>query len=226
MQTISSTFIPTILPDQNFISVIIAMIGTTIAPWMLFFVQSNIVEKGNGAKKTELEKDLFGGRVDAISGSVAALAVAWFIIVTTGSVLNPAGIQVQTAEDAARALAPFAGDYARILFGIGLVAASFLAACVLPLTTSFVVCEAFGWEAGVNFKWKEAPTFKTLLTVIIVASMIVVLLPDIGLMDIMLQSQFISGLILPVLLVFMALIASNERIMGKYAIGPITKFLL
>ena len=97
---------------------------------------------------------------------------------------------------------------------------------MLPLTTSFVVCEAFGWEAGVDFKWKEAPTFKTLLTVIIVASMVVVLLPDIGLMDIMLQSQFISGLILPVLLVFMALIASNERIMGKYAIGSITKLLL
>lgn len=214
------------MPDQNFISIIIAMIGTTIAPWMLFFVQSNVVEKGNGAKKTELESDLFSGRVDAISGSVAALAVAWFIIVTTGAVLFPQGIQVQTAEDAASALAPLAGDYAKILFGVGLVAASFLAACVLPLTTSFVVCEAFGWEAGVDFKWKEAPTFKTLLTVIIILSAVIVLLPDIGLMDIMLQSQFIGGLILPVLLVFMALIASNERIMGKYAIGPITKFLL
>lgn len=224
--TLCHTFLVSINFEQNFISVIIAMIGTTIAPWMLFFVQSNIVEKGNGAKKDELKSDLLSGRVDAISGSVAALAVAWFIIVTTGTVLNPAGIQVQTAEDAARALAPFAGDYARILFGIGLVAASFLAACVLPLTTSFVVCEAFGWEAGVDFKWKEAPTFKTLLTVIIVASMIVVLLPDIGLMDIMLKSQFISGIILPVLLVFMALIASNPRIMGKYAIGPIAKFLL
>lgn len=205
---------------------IIAMIGTTIAPWMLFFVQSNIVEKGNGAKKSDLKRDLLSGRVDAISGSVAALAVAWFIIVTTGTVLFPQGISVSTAQDAARALAPFAGEYAEILFGVGLVAASFLAACVLPLTTSFVICEAFGWEAGVSFKWKEAPTFKTILTVIIILSLVIVLLPDIGLMDIMLQSQFISGVILPVLLVFMVLIAGNQYIMGKYAIGPIAKFLL
>lgn len=149
--TIASTVVPQILPDRNFIALIIAMFGTTIAPWMLFFVQSNVVEKGNGAKKSDLARDLLSGRVDAISGSVAALAVAWFIIVTTGTVLFPQGITVQSAEDAARALAPFAGPYAEILFGVGLVAASFLAACVLPLTTSFVVCEAFGWEAGVDF---------------------------------------------------------------------------
>lgn len=225
-QTIASTIVPNILPQRNFISLIIAMFGTTIAPWMLFFVQSNVVEKGSGAKKSNLKLDLLSGRVDAISGSIVALAVAWFIIVTTGTVLFPQGITVESAQDAARALAPFAGPYAEILFGVGLVAASFLAACVLPLTTSFVVCEAFGWEAGVNFKWKDAPTFKTLLTVIIVLSLVIVLLPDIGLMDIMLQSQFIGGLILPVLLIFMALIASNERIMGKYVVSPITKFLL
>lgn len=193
---------------------------------MLFFVQSNVVEKGNGAKKSDLKLDLLSGRVDAISGAVAALAVAWFIIVTTGTVLFPQGITVQSAQDAARALAPFAGPYAEILFGVGLIAASFLAACVLPLTTSFVVCEAFGWEAGVDFKWKDAPTFKTLLTLIIVFSFVVVLLPDIGLMDVMLQSQFIGGLILPVLLVFMVLIAGNERIMGQYAIGTVAKVLL
>ena len=225
-QTISSTFLPQIAFQENYIAVIIAMIGTTIAPWMLFFVQSNIVEKGNGAKKSDLARDLLSGRVDAISGSVAALAVAWFIIVTTGNVLFPQGIHVETAQDAARALAPFAGEYAEILFGVGLVAASFLAACVLPLTTSFVICEAFGWEAGVSFKWKEAPTFKTILTVIIALSLVIVLLPDIGLMDIMLQSQFISGIILPVLLVFMVLIASNQHIMGVHAVGPVTKFIL
>ena len=224
--TLLGTVVPQILPQQNFISIIIAMIGTTIAPWMLFFVQSNVVEKGNGAKKSDLKLDLLSGRVDAISGAVAALAVAWFIIVTTGTVLFPQGITVESAQDAARALAPFAGPYAEILFGVGLIAASFLAACVLPLTTSFVVCEAFGWEAGVDFKWKDAPTFKTLLTLIIVFSFVVVLLPDIGLMDVMLQSQFIGGLILPVLLIFMVLIAGNERIMGQYAIGRIAKFLL
>lgn len=220
------TLVPTILPEKNFLALVIAMFGTTIAPWMLFFVQSNVVEKGNGAKASDLKSDLLSGKVDAISGSVVALAIAWFIIVTTGTVLFPQGISVETAEDAARALAPFAGEYAEILFGVGLVAASFLAACVLPLTTSFVVCEAFGWEAGVSFKWREAPTFKGLLTFIIVLSTGVVLLPDIGLMDIMLKSQFISGLILPVLLVFMVLIASDKYIMKEYAVGSITKVLL
>lgn len=202
------------------------MFGTTIAPWMLFFVQSNVVEKGSGAKKAELKKDLLGCRVDAISGSVCALIVAWFIIVTTGNVLFPQGITVESAQDAACALEPFAGKYSEILFGVGLVAASFLAACVLPLTTSFVVCEAFGWEAGVSFKWRQAPIFKGLLTFIIIISLIVVILPDIGLMDIMIQSQFIGGLILPVLLVFMAIISSDRRVMKNHAVGKPTKVLL
>ena len=193
---------------------------------MLFFVQSNVVEKGNGAKISDLNRDLLSGRVDAVAGSIVALAVAWFIIITTGTVLFPEGITVQSAQDAAMALEPLAGQYAKILFGVGLVAASFLACCVLPLTTSFVVCEAFGWEAGVNFKWREAPTFKSLITGIIVLSVLVVLLPDIGLMDIMLTSQFIGGLILPVLLIFMALIAGNRYIMGNFVIGKFAKFFL
>lgn len=220
------TVVPTILPERNFLSLIIAMFGTTIAPWMLFFVQSNVVEKGNGAKASDLKNDLLSGKVDAISGSVVALAIAWFIIVTTGTVLFPQGISIDTAEDAARALAPFAGEYAEVLFGVGLVAASFLAACVLPLTTSFVICEAFGWEAGVSFSWKEAPTFKGILTAIIILSAAFVLLPDIGLVDIMLNSQFVGGLILPVLLVFMVLIAKDKAIMKEYAVGKVTQFLL
>ena len=142
--TLCHTFLVNVNFEQNYISVIIAMIGTTIAPWMLFFVQSNIVEKGNGAKKSDLKRDLLSGRVDAISGSVAALAVAWFIIVTTGTVLFPQGISVSTAQDAARALAPFAGEYAEILFGVGLVAASFLAACVLPLPPSPIIIQSTG----------------------------------------------------------------------------------
>lgn len=213
---IQYTLIPTLLPDSSYISLLISMFGTTIAPWMLFFVQSNVVEKGNGAKKSDLKNDLLSGRVDAISGSIVANIVAWFIIVTTGTVLFPQGITVGTAEDAAIALAPFAGEYAKILFGIGLVSASFLAACVMPLTTSFVVCEAFGWEAGVSFSWKEAPIFKSFLTFIIGLSLIVVLIPNIGLMQIMLQSQFISGLILPILLIFMVLICSDSKIMKEY----------
>ena len=192
-EALTSTVVPRIVNDQSFVSLVIAMIGTTIAPWMMFFNQSNVVEKGVSVK------DLFSQKVDVIAGTIAACLVAWFIIVTTGS-----------------ALAPFAGHYAEALFAIGLIAASFLAACVLPLTTAFVICEAFGWEAGVSFKWKEAPLFKSIFTFVIAFSAVVVLVPNIDLMGVMLTAQFVNGLVLPVLLVFMAIIAADKRVMGAY----------
>lgn len=215
-----STLVPTLSSDSEFLTLVIAMVGTTIAPWMMFFVQSNVVEKGMTIR------DLFSQKIDAVSGSIAACLVAWFIIVTTGSVLFPAGIQVNDAADAAGALAPFAGHYAEALFAIGLIAASFLAACVLPLTTAFVICEAFGWEAAVSLKWKEAPLFKGILTFMIVFGALVVLIPGLDLMGIMLTSQFVNGLILPVLLAFMALIAGNRRIMGDFASSRVVSVLI
>ena len=218
--TAVNTFVPQIVGDQSFISLVISMIGTTIAPWMLFFNQSNVVEKGTTTA------DMFSQRVDVVSGTIAACAVAWFIIVTTGTVLFPAGITINDAADAARALAPFAGQYAEALFAIGLIAASFLAACVLPLTTAFVICEAFGWEAGVSFKWKEAAIFKSIFTFVIFASAVIVLIPNINLMQIMLTAQFVNGLVLPVLLVFMALISADSRIMGNFKNGRISQILI
>ena len=215
-----NTIVPHVVSDQSFISLVISMIGTTIAPWMMFFNQSNVVEKG------VTPDDLFTQKVDVVSGTVAACLVAWFIIVTTGTVLFPQGITIEDAADAARALAPFAGQYAEALFAIGLIAASFLAACVLPLTTAFVICEAFGWEAGVSFKWKEAPLFKSIFTFVIVLSAVIVLIPNINLMAVMLMAQFINGLVLPVLLVFMALISSDKRVMGKYKNGRISRILI
>ncbi len=206
--------------SPGFIALVIAMIGTTIAPWMMFFAQSNVVEKGL------TPKDLLPQRADAVSGTIAACVIAWFIIVTTGAVLHPAGIAIDSAADAAAALAPFAGQYAQALFAIGLVAASFLAACVLPLTTAFVVCEAFGWEAGVSFTWKEAPTFKGIFTVVIVVSAVVVLLPDIDLLSVMLTAQLVNGIILPVLLAFMAIIAADKRIMGAYRSRLVSRVLV
>lgn len=214
------TVVPSVVNDQNFVSLTIAMIGTTIAPWMMFYTQSNVVEKGLVAKELPLQK------IDAITGTIAACLVAWFIIVTTGAVLFPQGIEVSSAADAASALAPFAGPYAEALFAIGLVAASFLAACVLPLTTAFVICEAFGWEAGVSFTWKEAPLFKSIFTFVIAFSALITLIPNIDLMGVMLVSQFVNGLILPVLLVFMAIISSDKRIMGKYRSKPLSRTLI
>ena len=219
-QALTCTFTPVIMNDTNYISLMIAMVGTTIAPWMIFNMQSNIVEKGMSVD------DALPMRVDAISGTVAACLVAWFIVVTTGAVLYPEGVSIESAADAARALEPFAGPYAQMLFAVGLIGASFLAACVLPLTTAFVICEAFGWEAGVDFTWKEAPMFKGILTFVIIFSALIVLIPNINLMSIMLFSQFVCGVILPVLLVFMALISSDKRIMGKYVSGRISRVLI
>lgn len=219
-QALESTVTPQIESNAGFISLVIAMIGTTIAPWMMFFSQSNVVEKGL------TPDDMFSQRIDAISGSVAACLVAWFIIVTTGAVLFPEGIVIDDAADAARALEPFAGQYAKALFAIGLIAASFLAACVLPLTTAFVICEAFGWEAGVSFKWQEAPAFKGIFTFMIAFGALVVLIPNLNLLGMMLTSQLVNGIILPILLAFMALIASSKHMMGKLAIGRVTTCLL
>ncbi len=219
-EALHDTVVPTFVGDVSFISLVIAMIGTTIAPWMMFFSQSNVVEKGLTVK------DLFSQKADAISGTIAACLVAWFIIVTTGAVLFPAGITIDSAADAAAALAPFAGPYAEALFAVGLIAASFLAACVLPLTTAFVICEAFGWEAGVSFKWKEAPTFKGIFTFVIAFSAVVVLIPEVNLLGMMLTAQFVNGVILPILLALMALIASDKRVMGEYRSGHVAKVLI
>lgn len=218
--TMTQTFKPQVIQQQSFFSLVIAMIGTTIAPWMIFFEQSNVVEKGI------TPKDLFAQKIDVVSGTVSACLVAWFIIVTTGTVLFPQGISIDSAADAARALAPVAGEHAEALFAVGLTAASFLAACVLPLTTSFVICEAFGWEAGVSFSWHEAPIFKSILTFVIAFSAIIVLIPNIDLMGVMLMAQFMNGLVLPVLLVFMAIISSDKRIMGKYRSRKVTTILI
>lgn len=214
------TVIPKALLDQSFLSLTVAMVGTTIAPWMMFYTQSSVVEKGVEVK------ELFYQRIDAITGAVVACIVAWFIIVTTGSVLYPQGIEIESAADAAAALAPFAGQYAEALFAVGLIAASLLAACVLPLTTSFVICEAFGWEAGVNFSWKEAPIFKGIFTATIVMSAIVIVIPGLNLMGIMLTAQFVNGVILPVLLIFMAIICTDKRMMGAYTVPLVTRGLL
>ena len=204
---LASTVVPHVVNDTSFVSLVIAMIGTTIAPWMMFFAQSNVVEKGVGVK------DFFSQKVDVIAGTIAA-------------VLFPQGIEIESAADAASALAPFAGHYAEALFAIGLIAASFLAACVLPLTTSFVICEAFGWEAGVSFKWREAPLFKSIFTFVIAFSAIVVLIPGIDLMGVMLTAQFVNGLILPVLLVFMAIISADKRVMGAYRTRLVSRVLI
>ncbi|MHB9002860.1 MAG: Nramp family divalent metal transporter [Coriobacteriia bacterium] len=210
-----ATVVPQFTPSRAFIMIVIATIGTTIAPWMQFFVQSNIVDKGISVK------DLTYQRIDVVSGAIAANLIAWFIIVTTGTILHPEGIVITGAAEAARALAPVAGMYAQTLFAIGLLSASLLAACVLPLTAAYAICEAFGWEAGLDRSWAEAPAFNGIFTFVIAFGAVIILIPGLDLIGIMVFSQAINGVLLPFLLLFMIRIVNDKRIMGRHVNGPI-----
>ena len=214
-----ATVTPQVMGDPDYVSLLVATIGTTIAPWMIFLAQNNVVDKNVREDGIVLQ------RVDTVSGSVIACAIAWFIIVTTATVLHPAGIEVGDAADAALALEPIAGQWSTILFGAGLVAASFLAACVLPGVTSSAICEAFGWERGADRTWEEAPTYRGIITGIIMLSALLVILPGVDLFDIMMSAQVINGVLLPVLLVFLVLIARDAHIMGDYRNGRICNIL-
>ena len=207
------TVVPHVEASPQYLSLLVASVGTAIAPWMLFLAQSNVVEKNARAE------DLPYQRVDTVTGAVAASVISWFIILTTGAVLHPAGIAVNGAEDAAAALAPLVGRYAEALFGAGLVGASFLAACVLPGITSSAVCEAFGWERGADRSWAEAPAYRGIITAVIAVSAVVVMVPNVNLFAIMMVAQVINGVLLPVLLVFMVLIASDRHVMGRHVNG-------
>ncbi len=205
-----ATVVPQFRPTVPFIALVIAAIGTTIAPWMQFFAQSNVVDKGLDVR------DLKGQRIDTIAGVIAASLVAWFIIITTGTVLYPRGISITSAEQAASALAPVAGQYATILFAIGLFGASLLAASVLPLTAAYAITEAFGWERGIDRTWAEAPAFNAIYTFVIFFGAGLVLIPKAPLIQVMVLSQTLGGILLPFMLVFMVKLINDRRIMGKY----------
>jgi NRAMP (natural resistance-associated macrophage protein)-like metal ion transporter len=208
-----ATLVPTFLPTQGFILIVIAAIGTTVAPWMQFFQQANVVDKGVTAQDIKMQ------RIDVVAGAVAAGLIAWAIVVTTGTILFPQGIRVEDAASAALALEPALGTYATGLFAVGLFSASLLAACVLPLTAAYAVCEAFGWERGLDRSWSEAPAFNAIYTFVIVFGAAFVLVPELDLIALMVFSQFVGGILLPFLLVYMIKIANDRRIMGRFANG-------
>lgn len=214
-----ATVVPSVSTDPSYVSLVVATIGTTIAPWMVFLAQSNVVDKHADVDSIALQ------RIDTVTGSVAADLIAWFIIITTGTVLFPAGIHISDAADAALALKPIAGEFSTVLFASGLVAASFLAACVLPGVTSSAICEAFGWERGADCSWDDAPVYRSLITGIIAVSAVLVLLPGVDLFQIMMTSQVINGVLLPVVLVFLVFIAQDKHIMGAYRNGRVWNVL-
>jgi Mn2+/Fe2+ NRAMP family transporter len=201
--------------DAPWIYMLIGIIGTTIAPWQLFFMQSSIVEKGIGVDQFRYS------RWDAVVGCVMAGVVVFFIIVACAATLHPAGIKIETAADAALALEPLAGQYCSWLFAFGLFNASIFAATVLPLAVAYYICEGLGWEAGVNKTFKEAPQFYVLFTATILIGMGVVLIPGFPLFEMMVLSQVVNGVVLPAILVFMILIINRKDIMGDYVNGRV-----
>jgi NRAMP (natural resistance-associated macrophage protein)-like metal ion transporter len=201
---------PSFTLSTESLGMIIGLVGTTIAPWMQFYLQAAIVEKNIALK------DYKHSRLDVIVGSVVVTIVAGFIVLTCGATLFKSGIRVETAADAALALAPLAGKYCSALFAFGLLNASLFAASILPLSTAFVVCEGMGWESGVNKKFSEAPQFYGLYSLLIFLGAGIILIPGIPLFPVMYISQVINGLALPVILIFMLLLINNKKLMGEY----------
>ena len=204
---------PRLHSDAVYIAMLIGMVGTTIAPWMQFYLQAAVVEKG-------IKPEQYGmSRLDVIAGCVVTDVVAFAIVVACAATLHKAGVQVETAGQAAMALEPLAGKYASWLFAFGLFNASFFAAAILPLSTAYYVCEAFGWESGVDRKYGEARQFYWLYTSILVIGAAVVLWPKLPLVPIMLVSQVLNGMLLPFILVFMLLLINKEKLMGEWRNG-------
>ena len=204
--------------DTPYLFTMMALIGTTITPFMQVFVQSSVVEKGMD------EEDLPIVRADAIVGTVFACLIAAFIVIATAATLNKNGItELDSAATAAESLAPFAGLYAKYLFGIGLFGAAMLAMGVLPLATAYSISEALGFEKGLSRSFREAPIFLGIFTALIVLGMIVALIPNIPQIKLLIFTQTINGVLLPILLVAIVSLSSNKEIMGKYANGFLFK---
>ncbi|HET6205875.1 MAG TPA: Nramp family divalent metal transporter [Terracidiphilus sp.] len=198
--------------DKNYIYMAIGIVGTTIAPWMQFYLQSSIVEKGIPVK------DYPASRLDVIVGSFFTDIVAWFIVVACAATLYVHGMgTIQVAADAAEAMRPLAGDYAFILFAFGLFNASVFAASILPLSTSYTVCEGLGLESGVDKSFREAPVFYWLYTALIVGgALTVMLLPDAQLINFAILSQVLNGVLLPVVIILMLMLINRRDLMGEH----------
>lgn len=197
--------------DAGYILMFVTIIGTTIAPWQQFYQQSAIVDKGLTAKHYGYEL------ADVLIGNVYAMLIVAFAVITCAATLFVNGVRVDTAAAAALSLRPLAGPYASALFALGLLNASLFSAAVLPLSTAYVVCEAFGWESGISYRFREAPMFFGIHTAFIVLGAAVILLPIRSLVQTMLASQTLNGVVLPVVLGVMLWLLNDKKLLGKYA---------
>jgi len=218
-QVLQAAGTPSFRFEAGYVTIFVTIIGTTIAPWMQFYQQSAIVDKGLRITDYDYE------RLDVVVGSVFAVFVAAFITIACAATLFANGVRIETAKDAALALRPLAGPYASTLFALGLLNASVFSAAILPLSTAYVVCEAFGWEAGINRDLKEAPVFFGIYTTLIVLGAGVILLPVKSLVQAMLASQTLNGVLLPVILVVMLRLINDKRLMGKFVNGRVFNFI-
>jgi NRAMP (natural resistance-associated macrophage protein)-like metal ion transporter len=220
-EVLHGTVVPTVRLDSAYVLLFVATVGTTITPYMQMFQQDAVVEKGTTAA------DLPYVRADVIVGCVFSNLISIFMIVATAATLWAAsqragspGVELGSAEEAARALEPVAGQFASQLFGAGIFGASMLAAGVLPLATALSICEAFGWERGVARDLREAPVFYGLLTAMYVAGTLVALIPGLPVIRLLLGVQVVNGVLLPILLFFITQMAGDRELMGRYANGP------
>ena len=208
-----SSIQPKLILDSGYITMLIAMVGTTIAPWMQFYLQAAVVEKGITIK------EYAESRLEVIVGCVMTSVIAFFIIVACAGAYRGHPTDITDAGQAAEALKPF-GKYTFLLFSSGLLNASVFAACILPLSTAYSVCEGLGFESGVNKRWNEAPIFYWLYTLLIVVGAGVVILPNFPLVKMILLSQVLNGMLLPFILIFMLILVNKDYLMREWKNPP------
>jgi len=209
-EVLHRTFVPQIQWKPEFIMLSIAIIGTTITPWMQFYLQSSIAEKG--IRKEEYK----ASRLDVFIGCSITDIISFFIIVTCATTLFPYGIRIHEASEAAIALKPLAGNYAFFMFAVSLANAAILGAIIVPLATSYYICEAMGWERGVNKTFREAPQFMWIYTLMIVFAALLILIPGAPLVLLMVLSSVLNGVLLPFVLIYALSLVNNKKIMGDY----------
>ena len=220
-QTIGKNFAHPLVQFDNkeYLGMVLGIVGTTIAPWMQFYMQSAVMEKGLKIKDYKFVV------LDVVLGSIATIVVAFFIIVACATTLHANGIIINEAKDAAISLKPFAGAFASFLFAFGLFVASVFSATILPLATAFYVCEAFGFQAGIDKRLKEAPQFYTLFASIILIAVFIILLPHAPLIAITIWTQILNAILLPIVLISMILMVNNKRLMGSFTNNKIQNFV-
>jgi Mn2+/Fe2+ NRAMP family transporter len=212
---IKQTLVPTMSSDPAYLVMIVGLIGTTITPWMQFYLQAAVVEKGVDARHYGL------CRLDVITGCIVTDVIAFFIVVACGATIYHSNHpQITDVAQAAVALRPFAGKFAALLFAVGLINASVLSAAILPLATSYNICEGLGFESGVDKDFSEAPVFYWLYTLLVGGGAAVVLIPQLPLLKIILYSQVANGILLPFVLVYMLLLVNRPRLMGAFKNKP------